>query len=353
MLMLTYIINHYKKIYIFPFWLILYCFSLVYRLVVTCQRKKGYKNKFTKAFILSIGNITAGGTGKTETAYFIAKAFEKKRKTAIVLRGYKGKNDKDAQIVSKDSDIKTVGEEASLLSNKTNAIVIVSKKRHNGVKLAINNKKDFIILDDAFQHWNIKRNMNLVLIDYTNPFGNYNLIPAGILREPIKALKYADIILITKYDKRTANSSLNNLENIIRKYNPDCPVFISEYQLNRIYCKNTNISINKIKRKKIIVLAGIGNPDYFISQIKKYLNPSEMKVMLFSDHHVYTLKDISLIKEKSKNGYDYVITTEKDYIKLKKFDFFPLVFQIKSKIDRHNKFLEYIENKIKSARSLK
>ena len=84
MLVLKYIINHHKKLYIFPFWLILFFLSLIYKLAVTCQRKKGYKNKFTKAFILSIGNITTGGTGKTETACFIAKAFEKKRETAIV-----------------------------------------------------------------------------------------------------------------------------------------------------------------------------------------------------------------------------------------------------------------------------
>ena len=253
--------------------------------------------------------------------------------------------------MSKNSDIKTSGDEALLLAHQIQEMIIVSKKRCKGVELAINNKKDFIILDDAFQHWNIKRNMNLVLVNYTNPFGNHNLIPAGILREPAKALKYADIILITKYDKRMANSSLNDLENIIRKYNPDCPIFISEYQLNKIFCKNKPISINKIKRKKLIVLAGIGNPDYFTSQIKKYLNPSEIKIILFPDHYTYTLKDISIIKEKLKNGYDYVITTEKDYIKLKKFDFFPLVFQIKLKIGRHNKFLKYFKNKIKSARS--
>ena len=349
MLFLKYIINNYRRIYIFPFWLFLYFFSLLYGLVIIFKRKKGYKNKYPEAFILSIGNITIGGTGKTETACYISKAFKKKKETAIVLRGYKGKNGKDAQIVSKNSDIKTVGDEALLLTNRTHGTVIVSKNKRNGVELAIKNRKNFIILDDAFQHWYIKRNLNLVLIDYTNPFGNHHLIPAGILREPLKALKYADAILIAKYDKKARNRSLDDLRNIIRKYNPDCHIFISEYQLNKISYKNTSISLNKIKRKKLIVLAAIGNPDYFISQIKEYLNPFKLKVMLFSDHHTYTQKDISLIKEKLKNGYDYVITTEKDFIKLKKFNFFPLVFQIKLKIDQENKFLKYIQHRIQSA----
>ena len=96
----------------------------------------------------------------------------------------------------------------------------------------------------------------------------------------------------------------------------------------------------------MIILAGIGNPDYFISQIKEYLNPIKLKVILYSDHHIYTQNDISLIKEKLKNEYDYVITTEKDFIKIRKFNFFPLVFQIKLKIYHENKFLKLIKDKI-------
>ena len=288
MLILKYIIYNYRKIYIFPFWLILFCLSLIYRLVITFQRKRGYKNKYSNAFILAIGNISIGGTGKTEAASFLGKAFNKKRKTAVILRGYKGKNNKDAQIVSKYSNVKTVGDEALLLADRIHGMIIVSKKRRNGVELAINKGKNFIILDDAFQHWNLKRDLNLVLIDYTNPFGNYHLLPAGTLREPLTALKQADIILITKYNKNLKNRSLQELKNKIKKNNPKCPVLISEYQLDKIFYKKSSIPLNKIKRKRLIILAGIGNPDYFISQIKEYLNPIKLKVILYSDHHIYT-----------------------------------------------------------------
>lgn len=356
--LLKYIIKNYKKFYIFPFWLILFLLSLIYRLIITIQRKKGYIKRYSQAFLLAIGNITTGGTGKTEVASFLAAIF--KKKTSIILRGYKGNSQQEAQIVSKNSDVQTVGDEALLLAERFKETVIISKKKRKGVELAVQKKKCLIILDDGFQHWDLKRDMNLVLIDYTNPFGNYNLLPAGILREPLTALKYADGILITKYGKKlkdlsyvlnklsTYDKSLSHLMDTIRKFNPDCPIFVSDYKLNKILYKGKPFQLNKVKNKRLILLSGIGNPDYFISQVKEYLRPVKLETLLFSDHYYYTEKDISLITKKLKEEYDYVITTEKDFVKLKKFNLSPMVFQIRLNIFQKDKFVKFIKDRIKS-----
>lgn len=349
MFILKFIVNHYKKFYIFPFWMILFFFSIGYRLVISFLRERGYKKVYPEVFILSIGNITSGGTGKTEVAYFLAKTFEKKRKSAVILRGYKGKDHKDAQIISKDSDIINVGDEALLLGHKLKGPVIVSKKRCKGVELAGSMKKDFIILDDAFQHWDLKRDLNLVLLDYTNPFSNNHLIPAGLLREPPCSLKHADCILITKYEKKIKNISLKQLENRIRKYNKKAPIFVSYYKLNKIVVNNRFIPFYKVRGKKIIILSSIANPDYFIAQVKEYLHPVQMEIMVFNDHYIYTEKDVSLIHKKLNEGYDYIITTEKDQVKLKKFDLSPLIFQIGLNLYEKDKFIKFISYKINSA----
>ncbi len=348
MLIIKYIINNYKRIHIFPLWVILFLFSLIYRIVVSLLRKRGYRRSYPGSFFLSVGNITVGGTGKTEVVSYLAKVFEKRR-PAVILRGYQGINQKDALIVSQSSDVKITGDEALLLFNRLNGTVIISKKKRKGVELAKKMKRDFFLFDDAFQHWDLKRDLNLVLIDYTNPFGNDNLLPAGILREPISSLKYADGIIITKYDKKIKNKMLDGIKNRIRKYNQDCPIFTSNYEFTKIIHKGRSFPFEKAKHRRLILLTGIGNPHYFISQVKETLQPVKLELMLFKDHYFYKEKDISIIKDRLKKEYDHIITTEKDYIKLKKFNLSPLIFQIKLNIYPKDKFIKFIKDRIKSA----
>ncbi len=115
---------------------------------------------------------------------------------------------------------------------------------------------------------------------------------------------------------------------------------------DKIIYKGKKIQNKKLKIKKLILTAGIGNPEYFFNMVKKELNPLEIKSVLFRDHHDYTNKDIKKIKNLLNSGYDHLITTEKDYIKLRSFDIEPLVFRIKLKIYDEKKFLKEIREKI-------
>lgn len=342
MKILLFIINHYKRWYIFPFWIILYLFSLIYRIIIINKRKNGYQHRIDNCFVLCVGNLTTGGTGKTEVTAYLSEVFFRKHKTAVVLRGYKRKTDYAMQ-VNKALSISDIGDEAKLLFQKIKSPVFIAKKRKQGVILAKKQKRDFIILDDAFQHWDLNRDFNLVLIDYTNPFGNNYLIPAGILREPVKALRDADTVLITKYcDKKTEYTFKDLLEKI-RRYNRTVPIFFSSYEFDNLYLKNKKIPIRKIKRKRILIITGIGNPDYFKTLVQRYLIPEKLEIKYYDDHHEYTKEDIQYFNKQIKHDFDYIVTTLKDYVKMKQFKFEPIVFNIKLKIEKEKEFLNIIK----------
>lgn len=321
-----------------PIFFILFLLSLIYKIIIIQKRKKGYKERVGNSFIISVGNITLGGTGKTPFVIYLAKKLSKKYKVCIILRGYKSLIKEKALLIENLNNYSPfhIGDEPFLIAKKTDLPVIISRNRKDGIILAERKlKPDIIILDDAFQHFKIKRNLDIILIDYFNPFGNNFLFPAGILREPIEVLKYANIIVITKYEK-TAKVKLNlsMLKKIIRRFNISAPIFTSNY-----------IPDIKIpKNKKIFAFAGIGNFNYFMFLIKKFFKPAKFNFIQFPDHYNYSTKDIEKILKLSKK-YDLILTTEKDYVKLNSKNIKPL--KIKLNIYNENKFLKCLEYEIK------
>ncbi len=327
MKVLKYIIENKSKIYIFPFWFFLFLLSLIYGFIVVYKRKKGYKEKIEKVKIISVGNITLGGTGKTEFVLYLAKNI---KNSAIILRGYKGKGNKKFMEVKENTSFLLAGDEAILLKKRSRKVVFVSRKRKYGIEAALKKYRNikYIILDDAFQHFEIKRDINIILIDYTNPFGNKFLIPAGFLREPISSLKYADIILITKYDENYKSIySRKELEEIIKKYNPSIKIFYSSYI--------PDFNYNKFKNKRIIIFSAIANYEYFLFLVKKYLSPSYLLTYFFPDHYFYSENDINrLVDIKNKENIDYIFTTEKDIVKISlRYKKLIKVFKIKFKVN--------------------
>ena len=328
-----------KNIFLKPIFYIFLIISFIYRIIIIHKRKKGYKEKVGNSFIISVGNITLGGTGKTPFVIFLAKKLAKKYKIAIVLRGYKSKYNKKPFLIKNYKKVTPVniGDEAYLISKKTKMPVIISKSRKNAIILAEKKlKPNLIILDDAFQHFKIKRNINIILIDYLNPFGNEKLFPAGILREPLSSLKDANIIIITKYDKNiNSKYNLNQLKKIIRKYNSKAPIFVSNFLVNS----------NLTKSNKIFAFAGIGNFNYFIYLIKKYLKPKILIYKKFSDHYFYKKNNINQILEFQKKSYK-IITTYKDYVKINIPQIY--VLDIKFNLFNENKFFKFLNYEIKN-----
>ncbi len=210
--------------------------------------------------------------------------------------------------------------------------------------------KKVAILDDGFSVLSIKKNINIILIDANIDIFIQNVIPAGILREPLSVLKYADIIVVNKCNPELLKNSpafKKNTENKIRKYNERCPVFYSYYKPDKLISKYTAMSCEDLKGKKIITVCAIGNPDYFYENLINCGAVIHYK-MEFQDHYAYNENDINSIKNLlDKNEKCIVITTLKDYVKLKRFnkpDIFDKIYHLDFEIAIDKYFFKYIYN---------
>ena len=285
--------------------------------------------------IVCIGNIVAGGTGKTPAVqYFVQKYLEKNKKVGILSRGYKGKRETDLLLVRDEKKIYTTskesGDEAYLHALNFQIPVVVCKNRYEGATF-LKEKCDveIIIMDDGFQHRKLKKDKNIILIDATNPFGMDNYLPKGRLRESLEALKRADEIIITK-SNYVSSEEIGKIKERLTKYEKPISVAVFEesyfYKLNFENGKkfgkinnennigNEKLPLKAIQNKNVLIFSSIANPSVF-SQTIKNLNPNSIEEMKFADHHVYTNEEILEIKEKAKS-YDYVLTTEKDIVKI-------------------------------------
>lgn len=348
--LLKYLLNSHKsKIIKLMLLLISSVYFLIIKLKEFLYKTKIGQQKRLPCKVVSVGNITTGGTGKTPLTKFIAESLQDK-KVGILIRGYKRKS-RDRIIVVRDNlDPSCVGDEPYFLAKELPLVsVFVCKDRYAGGKFAIDKfKTEILILDDGFQRrLSLYRDIDIVVIDATNPFGNGHLIPAGILREDVKSLKDADIFFLTKVD---GVENVKDLINQLKKINEKALIVESVYEPVELYYLfnwEEKYGTNEFKGKKILSLSGIGNPVYFERTVFK-LSPKEIYPLRFLDHHNYTKEDILLINKKSSN-FDYIITTEKDSVKLfnllednlsKKI----LVLKIKIKIVKGEKeFLETIK----------
>ncbi len=274
--------------------------------------------------VISIGNITTGGTGKTPVVERLAHRLQKrKKKIAIVSRGYGGKNKKPL-IISDGKQIfagvKEAGDEVYMMARHLKNIpIIIGKDRYQAGKLAIKEfDPDIIILDDAFQHRQLERNNDIVTISAINPFGYNHLIPRGLLREPLSALKRADNFVISRADQ-VSKKQVQEIKNKLKRYNKNAKIFTSHYQ--PLYIKSLtseasdSYKVDELKGKKVLALSGIGTPDSFIKSLKQ-LEAKVIDSIIYPDHYKYREKDLMDIAVKAQmQNVDWVITTEKDAVK--------------------------------------
>lgn len=269
--------------------------------------------------VVCIGNITVGGTGKTPAVQYFAKKYvDLGYKVAIISRGYKGKRKKDPFLVRDYNEIygtsHEAGDEAYLHSTKLKLPVIVSKNRHEGTLLA---KKvygiDLVVLDDGFQHRQLWRDKDIVLIDATDPFGSKELLPKGRLREELSGLNRAKEFIITKTDL-VDEEKLNTIVEELKAY--DKPISKARHVPVELYnSAGKKLKLEKVKNKKVLLFSGLANPDQFKATIEKLL-PKEIETLDFEDHHKYTKADFTLInKSILEFKPDLIISTEKDLVK--------------------------------------
>jgi len=264
--------------------------------------------------IISVGNIAMGGTGKTPVVIKLGEFFlSLGRKVSIISRGYKGKLGYSLHIISDGKKIyyhpPMAADEPYLIANilKT-SVVVTCKDRKIAVEYVKQNfNPDIILLDDAFHRKDIKKDIDLLLIDYKNPISTGLSFPFGYLREPPSAIKRADIILFTK----TGGSRI--IPEKVKKYVNDKPVFFSDLIFKGIFLSDQLI-VNK--NLKFVAFSGIANNRQFFEFLVKN-GVIVLEKIGFIDHHSYKEKDYIKLQRVLENlRADYFITTEKDYVKL-------------------------------------
>lgn len=297
--------------------------SLIYGFIAMI-RNKMYdlqilkSQKVDNVNIICIGNIVVGGSGKTPAVQYFAKELQKQgKKVGILSRGYKGVRKIEPLAVRDENEIlvtvKESGDEAYLHSLHLKMPIVVSKDRYKGAKfLKEKFNVDTIIMDDGFQHRKLLKDKNIVLIDATNPFGGDEYLPKGRLRESVEELKRADEIIITK-SNYVDKDSINMIKSKLEKYKKN--IVISTFKES--YFENVKKEIKPLSivaYKKVLIFSSIANPQVFHNTVKNLL-PLKIDEISFEDHHSYTKEEISNLVKKSKK-YDYVLTTEKDIVKL-------------------------------------
>jgi len=263
--------------------------------------------------VISIGNITSGGTGKTPFAVWLA-GYLKKRNTRVVIlsRGYKG-SAKGVAVVSDGQKIllgpKEAGDEPYLMARRLKDVpVIVGANRYDSGVFAVENfNPDCIILDDGFQHMRLKRDLDIVLIDAVEGFGNGFLLPRGVLREPVYGLKRAGLVMvkggILGPEERRALGPVPAIE---FSYKPSVVVDLRG---------NIEREASYLKSKRVVALSGIAKPESFLKTLEA-LGAVIVKSLNYPDHYSYTAEDVEAMK-KELAGAELIVATEKDGVKLK------------------------------------
>jgi tetraacyldisaccharide 4'-kinase len=266
--------------------------------------------------------MTVGGTGKTPLVMALARGLmDRGIRVAILSRGYKGKRIfgplvSDGKSISLSSD--ESGDEPFLMAKSLKGIpVLIGKDRFANGQMALQRfGVHGLLLDDGYQHLQLYRNLNILLIDSGIGFGDHHLLPRGILREPLSNLRRADLFLLTKVERP---EECEALERELRDLYPSIPIFHSHYEpVGLIGPKEEWEELHSFKGKKVLAFSGIANPNYFSSLLKKY-GMEVVKETIFPDHHLYTDGNLASLEEQSRAA-DRFVTTEKDMVKLIKLN---------------------------------
>lgn len=336
----------------------LYPFSLGYGLVTRLRNlfyNIGiYKSTKFRTPIIAVGNLSVGGSGKSPMVMYLAELISKHYRTGVLSRGY-GRVTKGYGITNYESNYKTVGDEAMQLFErfKNRFVIGVSEERVPAAKKMIADMDlDVLILDDALQHRKINAGFNILMTDYNDPYFKDFILPAGDLRESRSGARRAHAIVVSKCpDDLNEEKKQYYISRI--KPQKHQKVFFSKINYDEnVFCYDPQKSLpdNNLAYYDILLVTGIANPKPLLQHLSKF--SQRVKHLKFKDHHNFSENDIkNIMSEYKKMGeYKLILTTEKDYVRLKTFDYLKeLIYYwpINVEIDNKEEFDKMIFNFVK------
>ncbi len=306
-----------------------------YKGIVNARRHAYHEGKQPRLYlprpVISVGNLSVGGTGKTPVVIFLAQQLAPNGHVAVLSRGYRRRSPRDYLTLPRarrlDSDAcKIFGDEPVMLAyqNLENISVHVGIDRYRCGMMALQRTPaDVFLLDDGFQHMGLHRDLDIVLIDGTRDPHTLELFPAGPLREPVENLAQADVIWITRCMEDGSHCvDLDRIAAIA----PNSLVVTSRYEARKVcnLVDNTSCSVSQIANRNVFAFCAIGTPDSFFDTLREY-GATLVGTKAFPDHHVYSRREMERLFRKARlAGATALITTEKDAVRVENSSGWPM-----------------------------
>jgi tetraacyldisaccharide 4'-kinase len=341
-------------------------FKAVTRARLLAYRRGLFSVSRLPAPVISVGNLTTGGTGKTPLVEWVCRAIAdsggrvdaqespcEKENICVLSRGYGRSNPKTQVVVSNGIEIladeREAGDEPFLLAQKLLglAAVICNSNRVAAGEWAIENlKADVFVLDDGFQHLRLARDLDIVAVDATNPWGGGSLLPYGRLREARSGLSRADCVVITRTEQV---ENLNSVKEAISEFTGSAPIFCSRMTTSGIFGIDGEIaSPSTLRDEPIGAFCGVGNPESFFNHLRRE-GFKPIFTRAFADHHNYEQSELdALVQDTRSSGATSLITTAKDAIRLRSLNLeIPCyILEIQISIDEDERLIEMIRDAI-------
>jgi tetraacyldisaccharide 4'-kinase len=268
--------------------------------------------------VISVGNLTFGGTGKTPTTIALVRDLVRAgRRPAVLTRGY-GRRDRTPQVVigpAPRSAPELVGDEPlEMAASLPGVPVVVDADRARGAAVAVARGADVLVLDDGFQHLGLARDLDVVLLDAGDPFGGDRLPPRGRLREPVSALRRADVVVVTKLAPGD-RATLESVTSRVHAIHHGLPVLGASLEISRVRTADGAQGPDCLVDRPVVAVAGVARPSGFVDILRR-AGARVVATRWFADHHVYRPADLQWMADAAERHAAVVVTTAKDAVKL-------------------------------------
>ena len=308
-------IKYYNFVFVQVLRKILFPVSLIYAAAVYVRNYlydiQVLKSKSYKTPIICVGNLSAGGTGKTPMVEFLVSELKEEFKIAVLSRGYRRKS-KGFVLADSDATVETLGDEPFQIHAKFSGITVaVDADRRNGIAMLMEKvNPDLILLDDAFQHRRVKPDLSILLTAYGNLYTDDWYLPTGNLRDSKREAERADLIIVTKCPKDLSESRRDAIEKKLGPKRHQEILFSSLSYSPAIRGSGEDMALAELRNKNITLVTGIANPEPLVVYLKN--EGIVFEHLKFKDHHFFTQRELEKLSRK-----EFVLTTEKDYVRLK------------------------------------